>query len=306
MAGPWDNMTKRMIEAHPEDFVNWLASGATFVTALDIELKSQHIFADALLRIAKGGKPGLLHFEVQTYHDPEIEVRLLEYNILASRQYDHLPVSSYVICLREEADVAEPPFIRHFLDEEGEEVHRFSYRVIRVWLIPTEVLLQSGRMGLLPLVTLTQGGKQPEAVNMMINRLAEAEEWDLLAISRLLGGFVFKKEAEREWFRKRFTMHQDILRDSWVYQEIGQEFLEQGIEKGLEKGREEERKQRLQDLRQMILSLVQVRFPELTEQANQQAESITDPELLKALNLKLLAAQELDEAKKILFEADKH
>jgi predicted transposase YdaD len=298
MAGPWDNMTKRMIEAHPEDFVNWLASGTTFVTALDIELKSQHIFADALLSITKGGKPGLLHFEVQTYHDPEIEVRLLEYNILASRQYDRLPVSSYVICLREEADVAEPPFIRHFLDEEGEEVHRFSYRVIRVWLIPTEVLLQSGRMGLLPLVTLTQGGKQPEAVNTMITRLAEAEEWDLLAISRLLGGFVFKKEAEREWFRKRFTMHQDILRDSWVYQEIGQEFLEQG--------REEERKQRLQDLRQMMLSLVQLHFPEITEQASQQAESITDPELLKALSLKLLAAQELDEAKKILFEADKH
>ena len=132
--------------------------------------------------------------------------------------------------------------------------------------------------------------------------MAEAEEWDLLAISRLLGGFVFKKEAERDWFRRRFTMHQDILRDSWVYQEIGQEFLEQGFEKG----REEERKQRLQDLRQMILSLVQVRFPEITEQASQQAENITDPELLKALNLKLLAAQELDEAKKILFEADKH
>src|SRR5258707_10098388 len=145
---------------------------------------------------------------------------------------------------------------------------------------------------------------------MMISRLAEAQEWDLLAISRLLGGFVFKKEAEREWFRKRFTMHQDILRESWVYQEIGQEFLEQGFEKGLEQGLvqglEKGREQRLQDLRQMILSLVQLRFPEITEQAGQQVERITDPELLKALNLKLLAAQELDEAKKILFEANKH
>jgi len=140
----------------------------------------------------------------------------------------------------------------------------------------------------------------------MISRLAEAQEWDLLAISRLLGGFVFKKEAEREWFRKRFTMHQDILRESWVYQEIGQEFLEQGFEKGLEQGLEKGREQRLQDLRQMILSLVQLRFPEITEQAGQRVESITDPELLKALNLKLLAAPELDEAKKILFEADKH
>ena len=36
-------------------------------------------------------------------------IRLLEYNVLASRQYDHLPVYSYVICLREEADVADPP-----------------------------------------------------------------------------------------------------------------------------------------------------------------------------------------------------
>ncbi|MFL5660361.1 MAG: hypothetical protein ACJ8BW_03330 [Ktedonobacteraceae bacterium] len=236
--------------------------------------------------------------EVQTYHDPEIEVRLLEYNILASRQYDRLPVSSYVICLREEADVAEPPFIRHFLDEEGEEVHRFSYRVIRVWLIPTQVLLQTGRMGLLPLVTLTQGGKQPEVVNTMITRLAEAQEWDLLAISRLLGGFVFKKEAEREWFRRRFTMHQDILRDSWVYQEIGQEFLEQG--------REEERKRSIQNQRQVILSFIQAHFPEIAEQAKQQVENINDPELLQALTTKLVAAQRLDEAKKILFEVDKH
>ena len=105
-------------------------------------------------------------------------------------------------------------------------------------------------------------------------------------------------------------MHQDILRESWVYQEIGQEFLEQGFEKGLEQGLvqglEKGREQRLQDQHQMILSLVQLRFPEITEQASQQAESINDPELLKALSLKLLAAQDLDEAKKILFEADKH
>jgi predicted transposase YdaD len=136
----------------------------------------------------------------------------------------------------------------------------------------------------------------------MITRLAEAQEWDLLAISRLLGGFVFKKEAEREWFRKRFTMHQDILRDSWVYQEIGQEFLEQGFEKGLEKGRE----QIIRGHRQVVLSFVQAHFPEIADQVMQQIENINDPELLQALTTKLVAAQELDEAKKILFEVDKH
>jgi hypothetical protein len=116
-------------------------------------------------------------------------------------------------------------------------------------------------------------------------------------------------------------MFQDILRESWVYQEIGQEFLEQGFEKGLEQGltkglakgleqgiemgREEERRRRIQDYRQLIINIIQLRFPEITEQAAQQTRSIDDPELLQSLNLKLLAAQDHDEAKKILFEAGK-
>ena len=53
MAGPWDNISKRMIGAKPEHFVKWLESEATFVAALDIELKSQHIFADAQARMVQ-------------------------------------------------------------------------------------------------------------------------------------------------------------------------------------------------------------------------------------------------------------
>ena len=128
-------------------------------------------------------------------------------------------------------------------------------------------------------------------------------------------------------------MFQDILRESWVYQEIGQEFLEQGFEQGLEQGlakglekglakgleqglakgleqgvemgREQERKRRIQDHRQLIVNLIQLRFPEITEQAAERTRSIDDPELLQSLNLKLLAVPNLDEAKKLLFEAGK-
>ena len=191
MAGAWDSMTKRMIGANPEHFTKWLASEATFVAVLDIELKSKHLYADSLLQITQEDKPGLLHIEVQTRRDPEMQDRLLEYNVLASRQYDHLPVYSYVICLLEDADVVDPPFTRRFLN--GEEVHRFNYRVIRLWNIPAEGLLHLGWTGLLPLVSLTNGGKQPEMVKEMINRLAEANEWDLLTIARLIRWLSFQK-----------------------------------------------------------------------------------------------------------------
>ena len=191
MAGAWDSMTKLMIGANPEHFTKWLAADATFVALLDLELKSKHLYADALLEITQDEQPGLLHIEVQTYHDPEMQVRLLEYNVLASRQYQHLPVYSYVICLVKEANVADPPFTRRFL--QGEEIHRFSYRVIRIWEIAAEGFLQLDWIGVLPLVSLTQGGKEPAIIRGMIERLAEAEAWDLLAIARLIGGLAFKK-----------------------------------------------------------------------------------------------------------------
>src|SRR2546423_2538287 len=320
MAGAWDSMTKRMIGANPEHFTKWLASEATFVAALDIELKSKHLYADSLLQITQDDKPGLLHIEVQAYRDPEMQVRLLEYNVLASRQYSHIPVYPYVICLLEDANVVDPPFTRRFLN--GEEVHRFYYQVIRLWDIPAETLLHSGWTGLLPLVSLTRSGKQPEMVKEMIDRLAEANEWDLLAISRLMGGLTFKKGPEREWFRKRFDMFQDILKESWVYQEIGQEFLEQGyekgiekgleqglekgleqgLEKGLEKGREQERQKRVEGQRQMLMSLVETHFPEITRQAQQYIDTIHDPEDLQAIILKLSTARRLEEAKGIFPE----
>ncbi len=292
MAGLWDGVMKRLVKGYAKHFTTWLRGEAVFVRALDIELKNQHLFADALLEVLLHAKSALLHIEFQTYDDPEMEMRLLEYNVLASRQYRHLPVYSYVIYLRKAGRIAESPLVRTFPD--GEEIHRFFYRVIKLWEIPAEALLQTGWIGVLPLVTLTDGGKQPEVVKEMIDRLASAQEYDLLAISEVIGGLAFRNSPELEWFKRRFSMFQDILRDSPIYQEI--------IEQGLEKGREEGR---IQEQREMLMRLVQLRFPELFALAKQQADGITNPEILTPVNFKLLDVQTLEEARRILLSINK-
>jgi predicted transposase YdaD len=283
MAGLWVGVMKRLVRGYAKHFSRWLAGEAVFVRALDIELKNQHLFADALLEVLLHGQPGLLHIEFQVYDDPDMEMRLLEYNVLASRQYGHLPVYSYVIYLRKAGKVAESPLVRTFPD--GEVIHCFFYRVIKLWEIPAEALLQTEWLGLLPLVTLTDGGKQPEVVREMIDRLASVEEYDLLAISEVVGGLVFKKGPELEWFKRRFSMFQDILRESSVYQEI--------VEKGI------------QGQQEMLLAFVQMRFPELLALAKQQTEGITDPDLLPSVSHKLLAAQTLEESRRILLSIDR-
>jgi type II secretory pathway component PulM len=92
-------------------------------------------------------------------------------------------------------------------------------------------------------------------------------------------------------------MFQDLLSESWVYQEIGQKYLE--------KGREEERQQELQRQRQTIIGFVQRRFPEISTLAEQQTAKITDPETLQTVILELLDAQTIEEARQILLNLDK-
>ena len=131
----------------------------------------------------------------------------------------------------------------------------------------------------------------------MIDRLAEAKSFDLLAMARVLGGLVFEEENEREAFRRRFRMFQNVLQDSWAYQEIGQEFLE--------KGREEERQKRVQGLRQTIVSGLQMRFPETLALAMQQIGGINEPEVLQTMLSRLFAAQTAEEARQILLDINK-
>jgi len=295
MAGLWDSMMKRLVRRYAKHFVKWLVAEAVFVRALDIELQNQQLFADALLEVVLRGTSALLHIEFQAYDDPDMAMRLLEYNVLASRQYGHLPVYSYVIYLRKAGEVAESPLVRGF--PTGEDVHHFFFGVIKLWEVPAEFLLQAQWLGVLPLVTLTGGGKRPEVVKEMIDQLASVGEYDLLAIARVVGGLVFKTGPELEWFRRRFSMFQDILSESWVYQEIA--------EQGMEKGREEERQQELQRQRQAIIGFVQRLFPEITALAEQQTAKITDPETLQTVILKLLDAQTVEEARQILLSVDK-
>ncbi len=88
-------------------------------------------------------------------------------------------------------------------------------------------------------------------------------------------------------------MFQDILSESWVYQEL----VEQGVEK--------ERQQELQRQRQTIIGFVQRRFPEITALAEQQTAKITDPEMLQTVILELLDAQTIEEARQIFLNLDK-
>jgi len=74
--------------------------------------------------------------------------------------------------------------------------------------------------------------------------------------------------------------------------------LQQGIEQGLQQAMEQERQRQLQ----AFVSIVQGRFPELTERAKRRASETTDPVQLQELLIKIGLAKDIEEAKQALMD----
>jgi predicted transposase YdaD len=280
--GRWDIFSKLLIGARPEQYVRWLLPGATLVETLDTALKIQELLTDGLLKVSIDGKPALLHVEFQSYDDPTMGSRMLKYNVLAEHQYK-LPVYSIVVYLRKHK-VPRTPYIRRFIN--GRIVHRFHFDIVKLWNIPAERIIALDWEGLLPLLPLSKGGKKPELVQRMVDRLGEIGDKELLQLAELYGGMAFTDENEQASFKRRFFMYQTLMQESWVYQEI----IQQGMEKGLD------------NLRLAVVETIEERFGStaLTEMAQRQVTQMNDPTALRRLIVKIATLQTADEVSALL------
>jgi predicted transposase YdaD len=293
MPKPYDDAMKKLVGGNPQDLVSWVIPGAQFGKQLPFELSVENIYADGLLQATLDGKEFLAHVEFQSSYDGRIGERLLEYNVLASRQYDYLPVYSCVIYLKNHGSVPHSPFLRGLPN--GEEVVRFHYRSIELGKLAAGELLQTGLVGLLPLLPLTKDGARREVIEEMITGLVSAEKTESLWIGYALASKVLIDDLK--WLKRRFAMLEDILRDTPVYQEV----LAEGEEKGLEKGRELGFKEgELGAQRQTLLDIVQERFPAMARLAKQQADAIEDPDVLRRLTVKISIVKTSKEAEQYL------
>lgn len=301
MPGPWDSAGKRLLREAPQHVVTWLMRGATFVRTLPTELKSRNIFADGVYEITVDDQPALMHIEFQSRQHRIMPERLLEYNVLASSENDWWPVYTFVIYLRKDGEVPQSPLIRRLRN--GEEYQRFYYTVIEMANISARQLLHMGLHGLYPLILLAKGGTEPEVVREMVTDLTEARELELLALAYTFGGLAPGSEAYESWFRRSFAMLDDILEDSWTYQEIVKKGLEKGMQKGMQQGLEQGRQQLIRELRDTVVGLIRMRFPILLAFTESHIETIESPEALHTLKSQLFTVQTAEEAKQAIIDA---
>lgn len=217
MAKIWDILMKMLVGANRQHFVSLILPGAKYEYELNTELQSRTLEADLLYGITWNGQKTILHVEFQRRRDSNMGRRLWKYNAQTTIITD-LPVCSFVIYLKRDGEVTLSPYELKLPDKEV--VHCFYYRTIKMWELPAETLKQAGVEGLLPLLPLTQNGTRREVVEDMIVSLKATGKSDLLPLGYAFAALVLKKLEDRDWLRKRFAMLQDILEDSWAYQEM--------------------------------------------------------------------------------------
>jgi hypothetical protein len=279
MAKPWDDTMKRLIRAYPQHFVSWVLKGAIFKAALSIELKNWTRETDFLLDVIQNERPMLVHMEFQSREDEDMAQRLLEYNVLATREHGR-PVLSCLIYLRKDSKITESPLVWEL--PTGQKVLYFHFNVIKLWEITAEELIQTDLIGLLPLVPLTKDGGQYEVIDEVATKLASAKEYNLLEYALRFASLAFKDSVDREWLNRRFAVYRDILEDSWVVQE-------------------ERREGELRGLHLAVLDVIQARFPEILPYAKKQLEGIDETEILRHSIVKMSTVQTAEEALQYLF-----
>src|SRR5436305_12003427 len=127
----------------------------------------------------------------------------------------------------------------------------------------------------------------------MIDKMTQAGWLDLLWLAKDIAGLVLKSKQAKQWIKERFDlMLPEILKESWVYKETIEEGMQQGIQ---------------QDREQVILRLVELRFPSLLALAKQVIERRLPLQQLQALSDKLFLVNTIEETRVILqeFESDK-
>jgi predicted transposase YdaD len=311
MANFWDDMLKRMFAAHPQQFLNWLLPNAVILHELSLELKTQtlselkakqtpetrDLYTDILYVILWYGVQTIVHIEFQRRGDKDMGERLWQYNTTTTIN-KRMPVISFVIYLRNEGPIEEPPYIRRAGD--GKPLHIFFYEAVKLWEVPAEQFFHEGLEGLLPFVMLTQDGKQHEVVDRMIKRIVTTNNLHLIPTAFNFGLLTYSKLVEQQWLNGRFEMYRDELEESLFYQGIMKEGLEKGLSQGLSQGLEEGRvKGREETLREILLNFLTARYPTLVDLAKEQLGQLRDVDTLQQVVNKtfyLQTASEIEEA----------
>jgi predicted transposase YdaD len=235
----FDASPKALLEYGPADWPPFVGVRAQAVEIVDADVSTVTAAADKVLVVHTDAGTRIQHFDFQSGPDASLPRRTLAYNAMLEVRHE-LPVESIVILLSRKANlrVINGKYDRQLPGEKARYL-RFRYRVIRLWEVPVDVVLESGT-SVLPLAPISDVEKDrlPEVIGRMEHRFAgigkPARAAELWTATKVLMGLRYDK-----LFTDQLLRGVRAMKESVTYQAIVEEGVQKGLQKGLQKGHHE-------------------------------------------------------------------
>ena len=285
-----DAPLKVLFKSYPQDLLSLTGdAGAAVRRAASVELQALHRRVDCVLELEKDGEIYYRHLEFQAKPDAGMAARCFRYNTQLVLQYE-APVVTTVLYLFPPRPKDEPVF-RVLLG--GREVNRWRFEEIYLWELDAAPILAGGPPGLVALVPLMRGGRNPQVLEAAVERIeqafpqgtfSQAEDVLLALASR----YYTVSELMRMVGRTRMmqsSLYQEGLADG--RSEGRTEGRTEGRIEGRAEGRTEGRTEgRLEVERELCAALAFKHHPAVFGRARPIIESCQDPDRLREAALR--------------------
>jgi len=265
-AQQYDASLKDLIEQQAAAILPFFLPGAVYERTLNVEMIRPAVRADKVFLIRYKGKKHILHLEFETGADKYMAARMLAYNGIMYHQY-HLPVVSILIYPFKTTMARTPLVIEN---EDGLLIH-FNFVVLPLFTLEAEQYVRAHATCMYPLLPTMQGVNH-ELMQQVMNELAELYHEDEVTLAQqyawmklLLERADIVPPEEKLKIMEALNMFDHLWNESPMVQKMKQESEARGEARG-----------ELHASRRMLVNLVKVRFPGLTDLAQQKAAQMSN------------------------------
>lgn len=285
----YDTSFKSLLQNQTVEKLNFFVEGIESARELSEKALKPSLHVDGAYLITQNRVEKVLHVEFETDPASDMPHRMHEYCGILFRKYKKTIISLVICPFR--TSIADPPL--RMLDE-GKESLVFHYRVMRLWQYKAYKMLEQ-HLVLLYALLPTMEDANYEILSQALDEMREYYEGRPKELATHLLWFdtlLWRTDtvsSEDQWrTKKKMDELEDFLEQSPYVQKKKEESRQEGQEIGLEIGREEGREIGLEEgvaigLQKAFVTIVQGRFPPLTELAQQRVSRVTQPAELDLL-----------------------
>ena len=300
----YDTGFKDWVERQAHDVLPVLLPGAVYEETLNVEISRSMMRADKVFKILYCGEEHVLHLEFETGSDKNLHSRLLVYNAVLYQDYQ-LPVITIVVYPFKVEPAVSP--LRIISDKK--EILTFHFGTLPLFTLEAEQFVQEHRACMYPVLP-TMCGVHAELMVQVMQELTELYRNDEVTLAQQYAWMMVLLERtgtieslEKNRIQEKLKMYDQLWDESPRVQKMKAQIREQALKEGKEKEKQEIKERNeieAKALQQALVSMIQARFPNLTEFAQQRVGLFDNPGTLNLLIQKIATAPDANIARWLL------